>query len=278
LFLDKELYASLAWTAHGVKLWDGQGSIAYKIEDESPVPAMPELEEIFSEHGLKNLVDRLASIDICQYETSLTTVHEVRRVPLKMSSDVEAEMKHQAKSYDGLRQFYPLDIYGSNISCTTGLLEAVRRVQRIDGFGDEKAVRSDSYSILLVDIAIYWQLFRILYSFTGLAPIRQDLFMCLGFWHTYAHAHRLIWSEFRSTFLAASWFTLFPDQTLLFAPKLLQSSTFFLYLQMSYKSWRSSLLRAIGEVKRLMLNEQFEFLKSFGSFKPQAKQRSPRFR
>lgn len=212
------------------------------------------------------------------YETSLTTVHEVRRVPLKISSNVESEIKHQSRSYDGLRQFYPLDIYDSNISCTTGLLQALQHVQRVDGFGDEKAVRSDSYSILLVDIAIYWQLFRILYSFTGLAPIRQDLFMCLGFWHTYAHAHRLIWSEFRSTFLAASWFTLFPDQTLLFAPKLLQSSTFFLYLQMSYRSWRPSLLKAIGDVKMLMVNEQFEFLKSFGKFKPQAKQRSPGFR
>ena len=261
-----------------MKLWDGPGRIDYAIKDDSPIPAMPELEEIFSEHGLQNLVDKLAGLEMFHYETSLTAVREVRRVPLKVCSTVDSEIKHQTQSYDGLRQFYPFDIYDSNISCTTGLLQGLRCVQRVDGFGDEKSARGDKYSILLVDIAIYWQLFRILYSFTGLAPIRQDLFMCLGFWHTYAHAHRLIWAEFRSTFLAASWFTLFPEQTLLFAPKLLQSSTFFLYLQMSYKSWRSSLLRAIEEVKRLMVNEQLEFLKKFGKYKPQAKQRSPGFR
>ena len=148
----------MAWTAQGVKLWDGPGTIAYTIKDGSPIPAMPELEEIFSELGLKNLVDRLAGLQMFQYEASLTAVREVRRVPLKICNTVDSEIKHHTRSYDGLRQFYPFDIYDSNISCTTGLLQGLRRVQRVDGFGDEKSVRSDNYSILLVDIAIYWQL------------------------------------------------------------------------------------------------------------------------
>lgn len=278
LFINRELYASLAWTAHGVKLWDRPGNVNYRIRDGTPVPAMPELEDIFDERGLCNLIDRLVALPIFQYEDSLTFSRDVRRVPLKIQSDIEAELKHQEKSYDGLTQFFPLDIYDSNISCTSGLLKGLERVQRIDGFGKEDSVRASSYSILLVDIAIYWQLFRILYSFTGLAPIRQDLFMCLGLWHTYAHANRLIWTEFRSTFLAPAWFTLFPDETLLFKPKLLQSTTFFLYLSLSYKVWRPSLVESISRVKQLLISEQFDFLSSLGGKASMKKPPNPCFR
>ena len=228
---------------------------------------MPELEEIVSELELSRLVDKLDQIDIHQYDSSITVRRDVRRVPLKVSSISEDEFEHQRRSYGGLRVFCPYDIYTSNIASRDGLLEALARVQEIDGFGLNASPRRGKYSILLADIAIYWQLFRIFYTFTGLVPIRHDLFLCMGLWHTYQHCHKLIWSEFRSYFLADLFFSLFPNESLLFAPKLLQSSTFFSYLRLSYRSWRPKLLFEIDRVKRLMIEEQFQFVNQISTSK-----------
>ena len=141
----------------------------------------------------------------------MTVFRDVCRILLKIESNLEAEIEHQTKSYDGLRKLYPFEIYQSNISCIEGFLIGLERVRRVDGFGAESPSRPNHYRVLLVHIAIYWQLFRIIYSISGLVPIRHDNSVCLGFWRTYQHAHRLIWSEFRSTFLAPHLFILFPD-------------------------------------------------------------------
>lgn len=263
LFLNRELFKSLAWTAHGVKVWDRVGTLEYVLEGGLSVPAMPELEEVLSEKELSKLVDRLSGIEIWQYDSSITKNRDVRRVPLKVSGGTPVEVEHQLKSYDGLGTFHPYDIYSSNIASRDGLLEALERVQQIDGFGAPNSPRGSKYSILLVDVAIYWQLFRIFYTFTGLAPIRHDLFLFLGLWHTYQHCHKLIWGEFRSTFLADAFFELFPTESLLFKPKLLQSSTFFSYIRLSYSSWRGALYSAISRAKKLMLEEQMEFMSGF---------------
>ena len=71
----------------------------------------------------------------------------------------------------------------SNIASRDSLLEALARVREIDGFGLNASPRRGKYSILLADIAIYWQLFRIFYTFAGLVPIRHDLFLAMGLCH-----------------------------------------------------------------------------------------------
>ena len=76
------MFQSLAWTAHGTKIWDRDGSLSYTIRD----AAMPELEDIVSELELSRLVDKLDQIDIHQYDSSITVRRDVRRVPLKVSS------------------------------------------------------------------------------------------------------------------------------------------------------------------------------------------------
>lgn len=267
LYVNKELFSSMAWTAHGAKIWDGPGTLSYTMKGDLPVQAMPELDFIFSSNDLSLLVNRLSDFPIHQYESSITFVRDVRRVPLKCDSENQDELQHQSQSFDGLGRFYPYDIYSSNIASRDGLIEALARLQAIDGFGLAESSRPAKYSILLADVAIFWQLFRILYIFTGLAPIRHDLFLFLGLWHTYQHCHKLIWSEFRSTFLADSFFVLFPDDSLLFAPKLLQSQTFFQYLRLSFKSWRGDLLSAISTTKRLMLKEQMDFVTDIKQYK-----------
>ena len=179
----------------------------------------------------------------------------------------EDEFEHQLRSYDGLGVFCPYDIYTSNIASRDGLLEALARVQEIDGFGLNASPRRGKYSILLADIAIYWQLFRTFYTFTGLVPIRHDLFLSMGLWHTYQHCHKLLWSECRSYFLADLFFSLFPNESLLFAPKLLRVQLSFLILRLSYRSWRHRLLFEIDRVKRLIIEEQFQFVNQISTSK-----------
>lgn len=206
-------------------------------------------------------------ISIHQYSSSVSVSRDVRRVPLKLSTPTEIEEVHQCESYDGLSVFYPFDIYSCNISSRDGLIDALAKVQEIEGFGLLDSKLPTKYSILLVDVAIFWQLFRIFYTLSGLCVIRHDLFLVLGLWHTYQHCHKLIWSEFRSMFLADAFFELFPNDYLFFSPKLLQSSTFFSYLRLSYRFWRPRLLEIISKVKELMLREQLDLLNSLKTIK-----------
>ena len=95
--------------------------------------------------------------------------------------------------------------------------------------------------------------FRLLYSLTGLAPIRHDMFLFLGPWHTYMYSHVCVWSEFRSSFLASAFFALFPKQNLFLRPGLLMSSTFFCWLRAAYPHFGSQLLSALNILKHLAL-------------------------
>ena len=103
---------------------------------------------------------------------------------------------------DGLSQFYPVDIYPENIVSIKGLLTTFRRLQMLEGFGILDHDRVGFYSLLHVDVKIYWQLLRMLYSYSGMATLRHDLFLCFGLWHAYSYAHIAVWTAFRPTFLA----------------------------------------------------------------------------
>jgi len=87
--------------------------------------------------------------------------------------------------------------------------------------------------------------------------------ICLffGFWHPFLYGHVSIWNEFRSTFLAPAFFTLFPTQMLLFRPKLVQSSTFFSWLRLSYPLFRAKLMAAIETTRVAALQEDVDTVK-----------------
>ena len=104
--------------------------------------------------------------------------------------------------------------------------------------------RSGSYSLLLVDVSIYWRLFRLLYSYSGLAPLRHDLFLGFGFWHAYV----ALLNEFRLTFLGPAFFVLFPGQTLLDRPKLIQSAAFLMWMRLAYPQFKTDLLKALQTI------------------------------
>ncbi len=86
-----------------------------------------------------------------------------------------------------------------------------------------------------------------------MARVRNDLFLCFGFWHLYHYGHIAVWHEFRATFLAPAFFALFPESKLLRRPKLTQSTTFFSWLRFAYPHFRDELAHQISVLKTQMI-------------------------
>ena len=255
IYLDRETFVSMLWTAHGVKLWPSPApvSMAYVLEGGNVVRAMPRLSFLMSDELLHKLGEELQAITISLYENSLSEQRRVRRIPLKPRAITDAEEKHLRQSLDGLSSFEPVDIYNVNIQAYSGLLRSIQHCQLMEGFGVQGGPKTNSYSSMLLDVSTFWMTFRLLYSFTGLAPILCDLFVILGPWHTYMYSHVCVWSEFRSMFLASAFFSLFPSQNLFFRPRLVMSSTFFTWLRAAYPSFRPLLLLSLNTIKNLRI-------------------------
>lgn len=243
----------MLWTAHGVKLWPSPAPVtmAYRLVGEDVVRAMPRLSFLLSEQVLSRLGGELQAISISLHDVSLSHQRHVRRIPLKPRALTLDEEKYMAQSLDGLSAFEPVDIYNVNIQAYAGLMRSLRNCQLLEGFGLQEGPKTSEYSALLLDVSTFWMTFRLLYSFTGLAPILCDLFLVLGPWHTYMYSHVCVWSEFRSSFLASAYFTLFPSQNLFLRPRLLTSSTFFTWLRAAYPSFRPLLLQSLTTLKVL---------------------------
>jgi len=220
---------------------------------------MPRLSFILSNEILTSLSDELKNVNIQYHQFAISVQRKVSRVPVKPMALSKEEEEHMKQSLDGLSCFHPVDIYNTNIQAYDGLLRAIRKCQELEGFGSADSEKYDEYSCLLLDISTFWMAFRLLYSFTGLSSILHDSFIFLGPWHIYMYSHVLVWSEFRSSFLASAFFALFPKQNLFFRPKLVSSSTFFTWLRASYPSFRNKLLYALHLCRHLrdMYSVQF---------------------
>ena len=95
---------------------------------------------------------------------------------------------------------------------------------------------------------------RVLYSYSGMASLRHDLFLCFGLWYAYSYSHVVLWTEFRATFLGDAFWTIFPTQKLLRRPPLVQCSTMFTWIRLSYPHFRNHLLAKIDEMRDAMLD------------------------
>ena len=243
----------MLWTAHGVKVWPAPApvSMSYVENGDTIVRAMPRLSFLMSDMILEQLSDALVGIGIYLHGVSLSEQRHVRRIPLKPVPLTEEEASHLAQSFDGLSVFEPVDIYNVNIQAYSGLMRSLRQCQLMEGFGLQDGPKTESYSSMLMDVSTFWMTFRLLYSFTGLAPILCDMFLILGPWHTYMYSHVCVWSEFRSSFLASAFFFLFPSENLFFRPRLLMSSTFFTWLRAAYPSFRPLLIFSLNVIRNL---------------------------
>ena len=243
MFSNRELFKSCLWTAHALKQLPFAFNMSWKqLDSGDSSPSLPNIDELLSEGHLEQLTHELLLLARPYYAESIAVVRDVLRIPLKVVETADEVGKvHLDRSSDGLKYFIPVDIYSDNITTTMGLINSFHRLQLIEGFGIPHHRRSGQYSLLHVDVKIFWQLFRVLYSYPAFAGIRHDLFLLFGFWHAYHYAHVALWDEFRATFLAAAFWKLYPTQNIMRRPKLSQSSTFFMWLRLAYPSFREKL-------------------------------------
>src|SRR6185437_2674716 len=79
----------------------------------TPVPAMPHLDELFTQARMDELIVDLFGLARNYFERSLTVTENVTRVPIKVG-----EQQLPSTAADGLRYFTPVDIYDHNVACT----------------------------------------------------------------------------------------------------------------------------------------------------------------
>jgi len=259
MHIDKDLLQSVQWTTHGVKILPDKVNLRwhYTPDGASSIPSFPYLDQLLDIQAHAVLLSNLRKVSFSQFETSIAVTRDVRRIPLKLDiakAVDEKEAMHLKMSFDGLLHFFPVDIYPENIVAHRGLLQAFRRLQLLEGLGVEDHKRFGYYSLLHVDVKIYWDLLRFLYCYSGMAPVRHDLFLVFGLWHAYSYAHVALWDEFRATFLADAFWAIFPDQKLLRRPPLIQSSTLFTWIRLAYPHFRDLLSQPIQVLHTAMLD------------------------
>src|SRR6185437_4953333 len=164
-----------------------------------------------------------------------------------------AEESHLLSSFDCLGLFRAVDLYAHNIQATPGLLQVLREVQKLDGFGLNDHARSGLYSMCVVDVSIYWQLLRMYYGYSGMAPIRNDQILLLGLWHPYHYAHIALWHQFGGTFLGEIYFALFPDEKLKRRPPLTQSATLLGWLRLAHPRIKDLLVEQLEYLRKQMV-------------------------
>ena len=111
------------------------------------------------------------------------------------------------------------------------------------------------YSILNIDVSLHNMLMHTAYSFAGMQPFLDRVFVLFGVWHCYMYAHVALWDRFRLTFLADAFFALFPNTILMRKPSLFKSSVFLTWLRIAYADFRDDLLATVEELKQRYLRE-----------------------
>ena len=134
--LDREMFVSMLWTAHGVKIWPGPRAVTmpYTYEGDQPVGAMPRLSFLLSDDVINQPDGKLRAVSIHLHPESLSERRHVRRVPIKPIAVTPEEDHYMSQSLDGLGCFEPVDIYNVNIQAYDGLLRSIQHCQSIEGF------------------------------------------------------------------------------------------------------------------------------------------------
>src|SRR6185437_5990627 len=256
LWYRQDILRQLLWTAHGFKSLPIPVSMTWKLDSKNqPVVAMPPLEGLLSSKAIASLHGDLSQISPCQFEDSYAVRKNITRVPLK-SPLPEDESLVDGHSADGLHSFYPVDLYQDNIVSTKGLVAVFSRLQKLEGFGIEHHRRSAMYSVIHVDVSIWWHLFRMLYSYEGMSGIHRDLFLCYGFWHPYYYINIAIGNEFRVPFLGGLFFTLFPqEKKMMRRGELQHNATLFSWMRFAYPEFSLTLKEKLQHFRITMIEE-----------------------
>lgn len=235
----RDLWENTKWTAVGVKLPSADVDMSFVRDpvSHSPLPAMPDLKELFAPDGVREMVDRVSGLASDYFDDAAVVQQGINVWPLKLGNDGDGDdtgddVDHlvAGASAEGVATFHPYDILGYDPSSREGLLAAFASLQETEGFGDR---HSTQYSALVVDITIYWSLIKVLYSYAGCASIRRDLFLNLGLWHPYQHAYQCVWQFLFSTWLGPLWHAFTPGSRLFKKPKLRHLGVLFLWIRLA---------------------------------------------
>ena len=127
----------MLWTAHGVKVWKQPApvSMSYVFQNARICSAMPPLSYILSDQVLAQLADEVCDLALNYHTTSLSTVRNVRRIPLKPLPLTEDEHIYMSQSLDGLSVFEPVDIYSITFNHMMGLWLLLQNVRPLMASG-----------------------------------------------------------------------------------------------------------------------------------------------
>ena len=82
-----------------------------------------------------------------------------------------------------------------------------------------------------------------MYDYSGIGELmRTKVFLALGLWHNFKQASLLIWKQFALDFIGPAFHCLFPGREMYIQHKLVQVTTIFTYMRLSYPSWRQKLM------------------------------------
>ena len=121
---NRDLFKQCLWTAHGFKELKIDLDLSWKTIADQTVAALPHIDELLTEAHLVELTTDLIQLSRSFFDESIVVLRNVRRIPLKVVNTYDpVEQAHLNSSYDGLRHFIPVDIYGDNITAIAGLMK-----------------------------------------------------------------------------------------------------------------------------------------------------------
>jgi len=122
---------------------------------------------------------------------------------------------------------------------------------------------SNQYQIILVDVGIFWRYYKWIYNPSIFIPGSSSTSFMLGFWHTYKELCHGIYKQAIRFLFGPVIGELYPNNTLLFKPKLGTLECYFNWLMLIYPFIKKKLdkyIKMSKDLKKIILkNIRFIF-------------------
>jgi hypothetical protein len=117
-----------------------------------------------------------------------------------------------------------------NISSNEGLKNVLRYICN-------RFFRINKYNVILCDTNIFWRILKRYYEKPK--PLTLRSIPILGLWHPGKMIVECIWRNYLSYFIAKAYHYLYPNNNILYKPRLSHAMELFIQLYLSYKMWLS---------------------------------------
>jgi hypothetical protein len=209
-------YSGALWTAIGVKI--DQNINLYRATTER-VYLFPNNIGTFNETIKKELIDIINYSNLKIRERVYSEENELWTVPLSVK-------KEDRKKY----KFLPYTLLDENISSNIGLKNVLRYICN-------RFFSTNKYNIVLCDTNIFWRILKRYYEKPK--PLTLRSIPILGLWHPGKMIVECIWRNYLSYFIAKAYHFLYPNNNILYKPRLSHAIELFIQLYLSFKNWKS---------------------------------------